>query len=288
MKKLLLAGLMLLSLNLLSQSFVHPANSWSVILSYYGGGNTELFVFNGDTIISTQMYKKIYVSYDSLKNLMYDGAVREQDHKVFFVLPNSATEALLYDFNPQIGQTLQFWNRFSFSNNHATATVSAIDTVVVLGTSRKRIYLSDVYQQTEIWIEGIGSLSGPLYSCFWQNIVCPHWELLCMHNNDQPLYMNTSYNSCYYSFVDVHELTYPQALKLFPNPVSKGSEMLIIPQKNIQRIEIYSITGKLLQKMAVVSDAPVSIKTNDLAPGIYLLHGIGSAYRSTNKFHVVN
>lgn len=288
MKKLFLAGFLLFSMNLLSQSFVDTANSWSVLLSFFGGGNTELFVFNGDTMISTHLYQKIYISYDSLKNLSYEGALREQDNKVFYVLPNSTNEGLLYDFDPQIGQSLQFLNRFAFGNEYATASVTVIDTLFISGISRKRILLTDEYQQTETWIEGVGSLSGPLHSCYWQNIVCPSWELLCMHNNNQSIYTNEWYNSCYYSFVDQKEYTDPQSIRLFPNPVTKGSDMILKVEEEIQGIEIYTLDGKIIQRIHTVPEGNLSIQTNGLSPGIYVLRGIRQEAAYTVRFQVVD
>ena len=61
---------------------------------------TEYFYFEDDSIVESNLYKKVFSCNDILhENIQYEGLIREQNKKTYFIPTNSETEYLLYDFS---------------------------------------------------------------------------------------------------------------------------------------------------------------------------------------------
>lgn len=145
------------------------------------------YKFEGDSTIGIRKYKKLYVSSEenpfefSTQNANFAGGVREDGPVVNFI-PNGGENAfILYDFSLNTGDNLMFHSFFVNSNNQVqvvakTGIVYKTETVEIANVSRKKLY---IYEPTivnslpedqrdildnfaDIWIEGIGNVSGLL------------------------------------------------------------------------------------------------------------------------------
>lgn len=188
-------------------TIVRPNSSWSVLqhavlplpLAWVA---TQHIYFNGDSTVAGKAYKKVFSCDDRLhENIAYEGLLREQDKKTYFLPKNSETEYLLYDFSLEEGMTLVVrhpeWESSALYVKHS-------DTIEINGKPRKRLQLSYPPPRdreiADTWIEGIGSL---LYG-----ILQPHqlnhlhdgvrFELLCHHESDELAYKNPTYSECHY------------------------------------------------------------------------------------------
>ncbi len=143
-------------------------DTWNVLDFRYnwGQGDDEYILhryqLTTDTVINTLHYVKLY------KNKRYRGALREGNNAAIYFIPaDSTSEYLLYDFNVQVGDTLDnLWYDLSTLSSNArvgNAIVTEIqETLPKTIILTAKIFESDkgeewVYDQQQLyWIEGVG------------------------------------------------------------------------------------------------------------------------------------
>ena len=64
------------------------------------GRNYCTYIIQGDTIINSQTYKRLY-QYQVGKELTYIGCLRDEATRVYWIASETKTETCLYDFQPQ-------------------------------------------------------------------------------------------------------------------------------------------------------------------------------------------
>jgi hypothetical protein len=274
MKKIMLAAIVLLSPLLMhSQSLVDEGRQWNVVnsgISFFSFSyHTEIFRITGDSLVEDVLYKKMMVSHDSLSSWSLAGLLRAEDEKVYYIHPGY-DEGLLYDFGLQKGESAMVRSFFCFSED-VPVTVMDIDTVEYMGVERKRWLLGEDGWAYDIWVEGIGSLSGPLYTRYEYCIVCPVWELLCAYQTEEKIYMHSDYQICYFSSVGIDESDFGADVQLFPNPVNIGQKVQLTTAAAGSLISLYSATGALYGRFTVDGTGSLEIETGRLNPGIYTL-----------------
>lgn len=171
-----------------------------------------------DTVIGEVVYKKVLASTDvqpfafNPETAMYKSAVRESNGQVFVIEKGFMTEHLLYDFNLNTGDEVQFYRPTGNINqgvlpNYVTGKVYKTNQVTINGVSRKRIYIHDPFMvnqlpaqalnqldsQADIWIEGLGAKTG-LFSRMPQwGVVGPQPHLMaCVEQDGIVLYQNNA------------------------------------------------------------------------------------------------
>jgi hypothetical protein len=174
---------------------------WALGIAHCGGTKTNKF--GNEVIYGDTTYLMVMEATDSLHtNWDMIGYIREDTltGKVFFRKWDG--EGLIYDFNLQIGDSVTINNYYAgFAD--VTLICGNIDSVNINGQFKKRIYLYRYYPgeyPADIWIEGIGSTGGLLYSGLGGAAVAsPIWKLLCCSQNDTLIYMDSIYNRCFLS-----------------------------------------------------------------------------------------
>lgn len=283
MKRILLLAIIAISFQftLPAQNFVSPDNQWNVLASGMPqSAITEIFWFEGDSVVNNKTYQKFWISRDSLLNRQFEGLMREDSNVVYFIPPEQ-NESILYDFNAQIGDTVSIVNYFCFEA--FPFVVYDIDTVEYYGMSRKHWYLGIQGEIREIWIEGIGSYSGPLYSAYEMCIVCPYWGLLCFHQQGALQYMKPDETVCYIKTVGQTENLEASALLIKPNPAASGSGFFVESPFRLDEINLFNSSGQLLQNIRAEEPGQIKVLTDGLKPGIYLLRATGSGKVLTQK-----
>ena len=142
----------------------------------HGDNTTFKYTTMGDTIISQQDYKKLWVcdpSRYSDDNWHYFAAVRDADKKVFIVYEDNKEEILLYDFNEKYG----YWDKYrTYGNDNVNAESPKGDTLFVFsdgspvelvafnwfvynGEKRgvQRVVSMNSSTQNEWFVEGVGA-----------------------------------------------------------------------------------------------------------------------------------
>ena len=266
--KLLLSTVLLLwGVSLLAQQFISEQNQWNVLSTFYPGGkSTEIYKIEGDSVFKSNSYKMIWVTFDSLSTWQFRGLLRQESKIVWYVHPNDSTEKILYNFNLNAGDSETIVNGLCSPGDSISVSVDEVDTVEYFGIQHKRWHLTSDFVLEDYWVEGIGSLSGPLYSMYGSVIVCPSWDLLCFHSSDTLYYQNE--NSCW--IVGIDENAKVNA-RLKPNPVTKGRPFVIEANREITDIFLYNSTGCLVKFVKGFKQHSVTVETADLNKGLYLI-----------------
>jgi hypothetical protein len=255
------------------QSFVEPERRWNVQVDFFMAKSMELFSISGDTTFNGSTYSKIWISYDSMQTTTYAGALRESNGQVYYAAPGNP-ERLLYDFTLELGDTVRITNYFC-TNQDFSVAVTAVDSVIFQGTQLRRWHMTVVDsfltggELTDKWIEGIGSLYGPLYSMYNYCIVCPTWDLLCCYHHDSLIFMNPAANTCYQVTNGIDEPERASPVKVFPNPAVDHFRIQPTEGQIVYFIEIFNLQGQRVfsKWFSGETDADVS----NLRRGVYLI-----------------
>ena len=258
----------LIGFTLSSQDFISEDKQWNVRLFSFGT-YTEVFKIEGDSTFNSLNYKKIWMSGDSLASWYYKGLLREESNVVYYVPPNTS-EGVLYDFNLEIGDTTYVKNAFC-GDEEIPIYVVDIDTVEYFGIPRKRWHLGENGYTEEFWVEGIGSLFGPLYTNYDYNVVCPVWDLLCYHKDDELLYILPGQVDCFQGTVGVESIKELDDISIKPNPVKKGNTIYLETNSVPNSISIFNSSGLLIKRLNQIRDKIIRIETNDFKPGMYFI-----------------
>lgn len=181
------------------------ANQWNVLAfwaridSDFYKCQTYTYVLAYDTVINSTHYQAMLRhqacdSLPSLEQMEYVGAIRQTEHQVYFY--NEQSEKLLYDFDVSVGdQRLIYAGINHVLENEDEAFTNVVTDIQFLEDGRRVIcvdilIMEEVYDH-EVWIEGIGSVSGVLYT--GSTLVGGDmYHLLCAHNDSDLLYSTQS------------------------------------------------------------------------------------------------
>lgn len=247
---------------------VQENNEWNVLqVIYPGTGNpwdtiywTQTYKFTGDTIISEQTYKKVYLSEEEIPtNWEYEGGIREEDEKVWYFSKYSNGEILIYDFTIEVGDTISYLPQ--------PFVVDSINYHEIHGEDRKHFYLSYLeIPYTEFWIEGIGSNYGILSSGGGMGLGGWTW-FLCMSENEELIYMNPNYNSCHLISTEIEEIS-KSAIQVYPNPAQNKIKITNPENVKIESISIIDLKGNTLKKF---KKNKTELDLSGISTGMYLI-----------------
>src|SRR5690554_6518868 len=142
---------------------------------------------------------------------------------------------------------------------------------------------------SEAWIEGIGSIHGPLFpntpTKFSEEI--PDSLLLtCSFTNNQEYYNHPDYSECYVNITLGIENEENLNFNIYPNPVS--SILTIESDQNILgAILIYDVNGKLIQSINA-DGKEIKIDVSHCEKGVYFLNFEIRGQKVVKRFIVGN
>ncbi len=178
---------------------------------------------------------------------------------------NNQGEILLYDFTANVGDTL--WCGLWADEYHYNI-VDSISIEHIGGVDRKKFWFGLEYgwfgtAAAEIWIEGIGSDLGLLYSGS-ASISGAYYCTLCFHQNDELIWQNPNYDDC--TFDAVGENIGVKKV-LYPNP-TRGT--IRIEAKNILNVSIYNYLGEMIFETET-SDNTFEYDFSEKKSGLYII-----------------
>lgn len=274
-KFILLVSLILITNHTaISQGFVSEDNQWNVLIyDYYYGSNTEVFKIEEDSLLNTIIYKKVWWSHDTAMAIWTCQGLLREDSNIVYYVPPGGTEGILYNFNLEISDTCWIKNMWC-GNTEVQVIITDIDTVEYFGIERIRWSIENNSNGLiEYWIDGIGSTFGPLYSKYYECIVCPTWDLLCYHEYNTVLYMMPGMDTCYIYSVNIDEILMSDQIRIFPNPTRDKFEVRS-GEFGVELIEIYDLTGKkLIEKHIPARPAGnnnIEVDVSGIEPGMYV------------------
>ena len=245
---------------------IQEGNVWNTLDVTVGMYNTyynNVNWFSGDTIIDDVRYAKLMGITDGDAPHLFS-LLREDDGKVWERL-NNQREILLYDFTANVGDTI--WCG-PWAGEYHYNIVDSISIEHIGGINRKKFWFGLEYgwfgtAAAEIWIEGIGSDLGLLYSGS-ASICGAYYRTLCFHQNDELVWQNPNYDDC--TFDAVGENIGVKKV-LYPNP-TRGT--IRIEAENIRHVAIYNNLGEIIFETET-SDNTFEYNFGDKKSGLYII-----------------
>ncbi len=218
------------------------------------------YYFAGDTTINSVVYSKLYASgYSQCLPLGFIGSFRNDsvNQKVYFIEADSTVEKLIYDFNLAIGDTIPQLLQTSIIH------VTWIDTIVVDGISRKRIWHDSLYPPLGPYIiEGIGTTNGLLAPI---NGAETQFNLICFSHENRLIFPDTATTCSVYD--DINQINF-NSETIIPNPIHEQS--LLSSKKIINQINLFNIEGNNVANYIVNSKTYI-LDRGQLKNGVYFL-----------------
>jgi len=204
---------------------------------------------------------------------VYRGLLRADNSKVFYLDTLNQLDTL-YDFSLNVGDSVLF---DLYGMYPEWLQVVNVDSIQISGNYYKRLKFAEPTIQAfdelnETWIEGIGSIHGPLFPNFpvkFSQEIPDSMLLTCTFSNNQQVWQHPTYPSCYVNIVlSVDNFEYSD-FKIYPNPFS--SQINIENNKNEKyTLTIINSLGQVIRQEQLKSNTE-TIDLPELKAGIYLL-----------------
>ncbi len=236
---------------------------------------TTVYGLNGDSLIDGNMWQRIISATDAdlVDNPMVQGYVRSVDNVVLYRNEENVIDTL-YNFDLSVGDSANF----DFGNMSLDLAVESVDSVVINGEYVKRInFLEPItigfFSFNEHWIEGVGSIHGPLFPAnarIFSEEIPDSLMLTCSKSNGDLYWDNPFYDACVVNIILSLETPFPANIGFYPNPVS---DFLTIEMEDAETLDVvvYSVHGQTMysQKLTVVK---TKIDMQRWASGMYFIH----------------
>lgn len=241
---------------------------------------TYNYYVNGDTLLNSLVYKKIYKSgtgYNwtaqpppnpcSSNTFSYVDTIpsfylRSAGKKMFIHVPNNINDTLLYDFDLNVGDTLPL----SYNNFLAETWVSGIDSIATPYGFRKRFALSGS-GWSQYLVEGIGHSKG-LVEPMNVPLECGY-DLLCFSLNDTAYYPNSG-PTCFLA-VGQNQFKQNPTIRITPNPADHNGRILFSDAMKQTSIFLVDLRGQKICLTDDFSGQQFNFDFSSLKNGIYLL-----------------
>jgi hypothetical protein len=244
----------------------------------------------GDTLINTGVYKKIYRSSVQVDTLSctppmnppvapasgYVGALKDdpQANKTYFIFPDSDTDSLLYDYNLNIGDTLKgiLVSHFLWSNPNLV--VLSTDSVSINGQFSKRWNFGLTGHDTYPYIiEGIGSNVGLIEPMYTYAFDFTDRYLVCVMDSTETYYVS-DYNSsvgCELITNGKSEISITEKLSVCPNPFTGLTSLRFTKYVTNAALTIFNSFGQPVKHLKGICGRELTLYRDDLPTGIYFL-----------------
>lgn len=270
--------------------FDMAGNSWYVANTFpaanaqnpsFAATRTTRYFYNGSISAQGVTWKNLYAepTWEDNPTATLQGHVHQSGPIVLFMDTLGGIDTL-YNFNLQVGDSVHFPG---IGQMNPYLTIEAIDTVMIQDHPHRRFRFSEDWgileaYNSDVWIEGIGSRSGPLAprmpedlstgssgwpdstrtTCFW------HWQDL--------LWQHPGYPSCATNILlGVDELA-ARPINVYPNPCASTVHIDNLTAGRYP-FRITDLLGRteLMGELSTTSGVPV-VDLRSLPRGLHLLH----------------
>ncbi|GAB5418067.1 MAG: hypothetical protein Crog4KO_31470 [Crocinitomicaceae bacterium] len=220
---------------------------------------TFIHYLNGDSTINSISYRKVYSRGYLINDNIdpwtpgctgthffdeFDGLIRQDSMSIYTW--DGTRDTLLYDFDLSVGDTLPQ----TAIHSSPSTIVDSINTIIVNGTPRKKIFISDTNSMVNVSyiIEGVGSDKG-LYELFTQDnsaeTTCNLQELKCFRVNNQ-IEFGTD---CDFDelVIGIPEKAAYDKVNLFPNPTHGGFSIKYPESSELLQVDCFSSSGSRIK-----------------------------------------
>jgi hypothetical protein len=201
--------------------------------------------------------------------------LREENGVVYKFDETNLVDRVLFDFTLETGETFELtgsaYDNYPYCNYesgppYTQLIVESVDNLMIAGEIRKVITFTEYGFFTQFqWIEGIGNITG--FDLIWEEIDFTDGSLLvCFEQAGTNTFFNNA-TSCDNTTLSVTEAD-KENIILYPNPVTATSILQIPESFEADRIEVYSVSGKLVTE-DVVSKNYYLFDTMKYRSGLY-------------------
>ena len=268
----------------ITNHFNHLDSKWNVSKTYpaanlqnpnFVATTTTVFGYQGDTLIDNEQWFKLYSTNDSLfqNNLIYQGFTRAENNTILYLNTLNQIDTL-YDFNLEIGDSVLFK---LYGMYPEWIPVINIDSVQLSGVFYRRLKFAEPDMiafdvLNEVWIEGIGSIHGPLFPEFpvkFSQEMPDSMFLTCTYSDNQQIWQHLSYTSCYINIVLNTKIKEILNFTIYPNPAIGSVYVNCIDKKGF-KIQLFNMLGASVLQRELISDSN-EIDLSALSKGIYII-----------------
>lgn len=263
MRTTLCAVALLVARFLLAQDtslFAEPSAFWYVANTHPAGTpvdpgftatTTRRYWIENDSLVGGELWS-VFVSgptHNGGEPQQIEGLVRQEGDIVLSLRDDMSTDTL-YDFSLSVGDSTHYLIDGWYSTwLHAIA----VDSVLVGGGYRHTLLFDEPQlppdELRECWIEGIGSIHGPLFPgqarTFMTEVPGDSLMLTCFGIDQTVLWNHPGYETCEVNILLGLDEQVSAARRLHPNP---GSDHFTIPLEHSEglRLEIFDATGRAI------------------------------------------
>tara|TARA_R110000868_G_C10783245_1_gene755681 strand:+ start:43 stop:960 length:918 start_codon:yes stop_codon:yes gene_type:complete len=266
--------------------FENESSRWFVADTYPNGNQqnpsfvetmTTVYGFQGDTTIQSEQWFKMYSSSDTsfTTNLEYQGLLRAENGYVFFQDTTSTVDTL-YNFNLEEGDSVLY---VFYDTYPEYLEVVDVDSVEINSQMFKRLRFREptviqaFTELDEVWIEGIGSLLGPLFTIreevFSDGEMPDSLKLVCSHMDEILYWENPFYDNCMVNIILDIENAEMVGFDIYPNPSSRQI-FIRQQQSNAGQFYVRDILGREVRSGLLQSDNQ-SVDISELKRGVYFV-----------------
>lgn len=271
--------------------FDDPNGNWNVARTFpqgniqnpnFAGTTTQRYYFDGDTLINGNPWQRMVAvpTWGIAPEPAFKGYTRQEGNLVLFQ-NGSVTLDTLYNFALQVGDTMRFGVLGSEFIDFLS--VEAINQVMVQGVGHKVFHFStSAYNMTlesylsDTWIEGIGSIHGPL-APMYRNDLTDYYpftfpdstRLTCYGQGGAMLWQHGGYPACTTNIqLAIDEVASPP-FQIYPNP---AHELLTVESAfgGIRTISLLDATGRVVLTTSG-NGAQTTVGLGKIRPGPYVL-----------------
>lgn len=276
--------------------FDEPLGSWFVADTYPEGSindpnfvrtRTTRYFFSGSTTIDGHTWNRLHAmdTWTGIAPVAYQGSVRQVDQLVLF-MDTMGTIDTLYNFGVQVGDSVRYPD---FGAPSPYLTVEAIDTIIIQDHPHRRYHFSEYIQSledvfTDTWIEGIGSIHGPLApripSALGYHYSFPDsTRTTCYLHWDDPVWRHPGYTHCTTNILAGVDERDAARITLRPNPATDAVYVYGLPPQG-WNYHILDMTGRVHATGTTTGGDPHRIDLHALPAGVYLLRAKEAGTRS--------
>ena len=264
--------------------FLQPDSRWHVARTFpaatpdnpnFVATVTDIYGFQGDSLLDGVQWYKLYSTRDSLfqENLLFQGLVRAEASKVFFRDTLNQIDTL-YNFSLNVGDSVLFKLNGQVSE---WLHITAVETIEIEGGNYKYFSFSEPTVEAfdalnEHWIEGIGSIHGPLFPRYpktFSEEIPDSMLVSCTFSDGSQIWHHPAYTNCYID-ITLHtgQVEKPE-LEIYPNPFSDGLQINNLTKNNLQIIVLNNLGQPVKQRQLKVGIQQLDL--SGLDAGIYFI-----------------
>lgn len=284
----LLAGCLAVCTALQAQNlFAEEEARWHLTHSYVNPNadnptftekRTTVFYLAGDSVVSGDTWRAVHTRTDetSRAGSVFEGLLRSSGDVVLYRTAGAAPDTL-YDFSLEAGD----YFIFPFEGDTVPVMVAETDVIEFGGEMRKRIIFAEPESiaalglMNEVWIEGVGSVHGPLFPLaprLFRTEFADGLDLTCTEAGGESIWKNPDFSECFVSNVlNTGDKDDAVPFSVYPNPFVQEVylEGPFLGGSGAE-VRVYDMQGRKVYG-AQLPMGKRQLTLNGLGTGVYLL-----------------